>query len=44
MTINQATQIVLQAAAANANGSDKASEIIEAIALVRAYVKDQEEE
>lgn len=43
MTINEATDIVLKAAEANANGSTKCAEILEACTLVRAYIKDQDE-
>ena len=43
MSINQAAKIVLSAAEANANGSFKSAEILEAAMLLRAYLKDQDE-
>lgn len=43
MTIHEATEIVVKAALASANGSANATEILEAAVIVRAYVREQEE-
>lgn len=43
MTINEATEIVTKAALANANGHTESARITEAVELLRAYVRDQEE-
>lgn len=43
MSIKEATEIVLKAASANANGSADAKKILEAVERVRTYVREQED-
>lgn len=43
MTIKEALEIVCRAAESNANGNLHCKEIIEAIAMLQMYVKEQED-